>query len=296
MELYAKKSLGQHFLNSKHVLDQIIETASLQKGEMVLEIGPGTGVLTEALLETGVKVIAIEKDVRAIGLLQTKFEVASHSGQLNVIEGDVLDETFNERFTILDGGYSIVANIPYYITGAILEKFLEQEPRPNRMVLLVQREVAERIISGTSIANSKGNNDGKESILSISVKAFGTPKLIAKVPRGAFTPAPTVDSAILSITDISNKKFIANNVEISDFFDIVHAGFAHKRKFLIRNLESVSITKDPKKSVHVDQQKLATIWVDLGFDPKTRAEDLSVDQWISLASRFMIQSVGEIEC
>ncbi len=271
MKLYAKKSLGQHFLNSKHVLEQIIEAAQIQKGETVLEIGPGTGVLTEALLEAGANVVAIEKDSRAIELLRIKFEVASQSGQLKVIEGDILDEklitenqsgSFNLQSSIINSQYSIVANIPYYITGAILEKFLEHEPRPNKMVLLVQKEVAERIVS----------KNGKGSILSISVKAFGTPELVAFVPRGAFIPPPTVDSAILSISNISDKHFIEKGVDIPRFFAVLKAGFAHKRKYLIRNLEAVT-----------DRDNLTKGWESQKFDTKIRAEDVSLDQWLEIS-------------
>ncbi len=276
MQLYAKKSLGQHFLNSRHVLEQIIAAAELAKGDNVLEIGPGTGILTEALLETGANVLAIEKDERAIGLLQTKFEVASHSGRLKVIEGDIL----NAQCPTPNAQFSVVANIPYYITGAILEKFLEHEPRPTQMVLLVQKEVAERIIA----------SDGKESILSISVKAFGTPRLIAKVPRGAFTPAPTVDSAILSISNISNGRFTGNNVDIKWFFALVRAGFAHKRKFLIRNIEEIAdqgdIAVQNDAVPNISAEKLREVWENLGFDPKIRAEDLNIDKWLLLAAKL----------
>jgi len=286
MKLYAKKSLGQHFLNSKHVLGQIIEAAQLQKGETVLEIGPGTGILTEALLEAGANVVAIEKDHRAIELLRIRFEVASQSGQLVVIEGDILDEGLIDQLSMINRNngpettvkrnvaslknreYSIVANIPYYITGAILEKFLEHEPRPNRMVLLVQKEVAERIVAGR---DEKALNK-KESILSISIKAFGKPTIITSVPRGAFTPAPTVDSAVLSITNISDDRFTEKHVAISRFFSLVKAGFAHKRKFLIRNLEP-----------EIDPTLLDQIWNQLKLDKKIRAEDVSVEQWIDIS-------------
>lgn len=263
MELFAKKSLGQHFLNSVHVLDQIIEAAHIKIGESVLEIGPGTGILTERLLKVGAKVLAVEKDVRAKEVLGKKFEQELKSGQLELIEGDVLsDKTLDSRIRGNDREkYALVANIPYYITGAILEKFLEHEPRPDRMVLLVQKEVAERIVA----------RDGKESILSISVKAFGTPKIIAKVPRGAFTPPPTVDSAILSIEGINNTLFQQKNVAISRFFEVVRAGFAHKRKFVFRNLEAVS-----------SKEKLEIAWGAGGFNPKIRAEDITPTQWIEI--------------
>ncbi len=275
MKLFAKKSLGQHFLNSTHVLEQIISASHIQQGEQVLEIGPGTGVLTRALLNSGAQVIAVEKDQRAIGMLEQDFFTEIKNGSLKIISGDVLYENTLNTETISNGSYALVANIPYYITGAILEKFLEHEPRPNRMVLLVQKEVAERICA----------RDSKESILSVSVKAFGTPKIIAKVPPGAFTPPPTVDSAILSIENVSAKLFEASssehtspespkNVDISRFFRIVKAGFAHKRKFVTRNLEAI-----------LSKEEVGIIWKKLGLNEKVRAEDMTVGEWIEVASQ-----------
>jgi 16S rRNA (adenine1518-N6/adenine1519-N6)-dimethyltransferase len=266
MKLFAKKSLGQHFLISKSVLAEIISTANIQKGENILEIGPGTGILTQALLATGAQVIAVEKDDRAFDILNQAFFKEIQSGALKLIKGDVLES--DASYLIPHTSYSIVANIPYYITGAILEKFLEHEPRPSRMVLLVQKEVAERIV-----AKPEGNKEqGKESILSISVKVFGEPKLVAKVPPGAFKPPPTVDSAILSITNISAKNFTENGVNIPKFFEILRAGFAHKRKFLKRNLEEV-----------VPAEKISETWNALKLDEKIRAEDLKTEDWIRIA-------------
>jgi 16S rRNA (adenine1518-N6/adenine1519-N6)-dimethyltransferase len=294
----AKKSLGQHFLNSPSVLAKIIAAAKLQPGgrsqtgETVLEIGPGTGVLTEALLEaggsagggsrsdSGARVIAVEKDHIAFEFLKIKFDEAIRAGRLKLIEGDILDERIDAN--IPNDKFALVANIPYYITGAILEKFLEYGPRPDRMVLLVQKEVAERIVAKP--ASGQRASAGKESILSISVKAFGTPHLVATVPRGAFTPAPTVDSAILAIEDISDRNFSSPDKDsvssdtdttsdkIARFFEIVRAGFAHKRKFLIRNLETVAT-----------RSALERAWKDLGLSEKVRAEELSCAQWISVS-------------
>ncbi len=270
--LKPKKSLGQHFLHSPSALKKIVDAAHIAPGETVLEIGPGTGVLTKALLETGAKVVAIEKDNRAFDVLSNKFAPEIVNEKLELVIGDVLEENFsstsNLSTKLREGKYALVANIPYYITGAILEKFLEYSPRPNRMVLLVQKEVAERIVA----------RDKKESILSISVKAFGTPRVIAIVPRGAFVPAPNVDSAILEINDISGKNFTAitkknqNNVEIARFFEIVKVGFAHKRKFVKRNLESV-----------LDQKTLEQIWTEQNIPEKIRAEDMSLEQFIYLS-------------
>lgn len=253
----AKKSLGQHFLRSKYILGRIVETAKIKEGDQILEIGPGTGILTEELLRVGAHVLAIEKDIRAIETLKENLNRFITLGKLNLIEGDIL----KEKIPFEEGKYSIVANIPYYITGAILERFLEHSPRPIHMVLLVQKEVAERIVA----------RDGKESILSLSVKAFGTPKIISKVPKNAFSPAPNVDSAILEIENIGSGNF--NSVkEINNFFRILKTGFSHKRKMLINNLVEI-----------FDKNTLEKAWKDMKIDKKERAENISLDKWTFLA-------------
>ncbi len=280
MKLFAKKSLGQHFLNSKHVLEQIITAGNIKNGETILEIGPGTGILTEALLKTGSKVIAVEKDSRAHDVLKEKFAPEITAGQLVLIIGDILDESHLASSFKLPMSYALIANIPYYITGAILEKFLEHAPRPNRMVLLVQKEVADRIVARPLQSTGKS----KESILSISVKVFGTPHFIAKVPRGAFTPPPTIDSAILSIENVSDdafKSILTKNPDgISYFFIIVRVGFAHKRKLLKRNLEDVV-----KRSI------LDIVWEKLHLFEKIRAEDMSPADWITLGYAIILEEI-----
>ncbi len=260
MELFAKKSLGQHFLNSPSVLAKIVEAAHLSPGETVLEIGPGTGILTTALLGAGARVIAVEKDQRALAVLQEKFSQEILTGKLVLQYADIL-EADRVSLGLADGGYALVANIPYYITGAILESSLEHEPRPSRMVLLVQKEVAQRIVAA----------DKKESILSISVKAFGTPKLVDTVPRGAFVPPPKVDSAILSIEKISSERFTKIGLEIRGFFDLVKAGFAHKRKFAKNNVAAI-----------LDKETIDHAWKKSHLDEKIRAENMTLDDWLSL--------------
>jgi 16S rRNA (adenine1518-N6/adenine1519-N6)-dimethyltransferase len=157
--------------------------------------------------------------------------------------------------------YKIIANIPYNITGAIFRKFLSGNVKPERMILLVQKEVAQRIVA----------HDNKESILSLSVKVYGTPKYIMKVEKRFFSPSPKVDSAILSITKISNDNF-KNVAEENLFFEIIRAGFAHKRKFLIKNLEILQKNPD----------RIENIFKKLKIDPKSRAENLKLEKWLEI--------------
>lgn len=255
----AKKSLGQHFLTSTAAVHHMVTASGAHKGDTVLEIGPGKGVLTKALLETGAQVIVIEKDDRMIPLLSETFAKELESGQLTLIHEDILDT--NISLVTKDKPYKVIANIPYYITGEILRLFLEHTDQPESMTLLVQKEVAERMVA----------RDHKESILSLSVKAFGTPSLVAVVKRGSFFPIPNVDSAIIHIADISKK--ILNGVSPIHFFTLIKAGFAHKRKILISNLSEL-YTKDT----------LSRAFTKLSLLENVRGEDMDISTWINLAS------------
>jgi len=292
----AKKSLGQNFLKSESALRKIIEAGEISPLDIVLEIGPGKGALTKKLLEKAGHVIAVEKDRELFELLQNKFENEIKEGKLILIEDDILkyditrtmqdivlkilggrDGDGQRKFStenfcafqnnILYGSlpYKIIANIPYNITGAILKKFLEEKVQPIMMVLMVQNEVAKRIVA----------RDEKESILSISVKAYGTPKIEMKVPARYFSPAPKVDSAIISIKNISRKFFIENKINENDFWQIIHAGFAHKRKKLSSNLKKMQNYKQIYKGGGV----ASTIIDALG---NKRAEELQLEDWKNL--------------
>ena len=261
-----KKSLGQHFLTSPHYLAMIADAAEIGAGEAVLEIGPGEGALTRERLARGAVVTAIEKDRRLIPLLQKLFAKETTHRKFFLHEGDVLEFDIS-NLELGTGVYKLVANIPYYITGAILEKFLSAQHQPSNMVLLVQKEVAGRIA-----------REKKESILSLSVKAYGEPRYIKTVPAGAFSPPPSVDSAILSIKNISRKNFKSPSTSLrtsseleKKFFALVHAGFAHKRKLLARNLEPV-LGKD-----------CSSILQKAEIAPNARAEDVPLAQWLKLA-------------
>jgi len=256
--MYAKKSLGQHFLTSEKALDTIIDAADPKADDLILEIGPGKGVLTDKLLPFAGKIIAVEKDDNLYEMLKEKYGDA-----VDLVHGDILDFDPETLQFYKDLDYKLVANIPYNITGAILRKFLSAPYQPERMVLLVQKEVAERI------ARSE-----KESILSISVKAYGTPKYVETVKAGSFSPPPKVDSAIICIQGISKNFFEGFSEDV--FFEMLKAGFASKRKKLSSNLSTLY----PKEKV----EKAFGL---LGLDDNTRAEDVDIDMWQKLGKALL---------
>lgn len=263
---YAKKKFGQNFLKSSSALEKIVRVAGLSNTDTVLEIGPGRGALTKKLLESGAQVRALEIDPDMIEILEEKFEEEIRSRRLQIFEGDIEKISPHE---LIDAPYKLVANIPYYITGLIIKKFLESDHQPTSMTLLVQKEVAERIVDGSE----GGKNRSKENILSLSVKVFGNVRYVATVPAAAFNPAPRVDSAIIHISDISQERLNNAGITVSDFFTLVKAGFAQKRKTLRNNLVQKGYEK------HAIEQTLETMNIDI----RIRAEDLTLDQWIELA-------------
>lgn len=253
----AKKSLGQHFLHAPNVVGAMVHAARIGPGETVLEIGPGKGVLTRGLLKAGANVIAIEKDPRSIEYMKELFAEEIGSGKLKLVEEDIL-KTEPKDLGLVKGNYIIAANIPYYITGEIIRKFLTANDQPSRMVLLVQKEVAKRIVAA----------DGRESLLSLSVKAYGEPKYIGTVPKRSFRPVPGVDSAIILVDNISKRFFEEAKIAERSFFEVVRAGFAHKRKILKGNLAGI-----------MPVQALEKLWKEKNLPPSVRAETLLIGQW-----------------
>lgn len=254
----AKKSLGQHFLTSEAALRSILAAADLRKSDTVLEIGPGRGALTHSLLESGVRVIAAEKDRELIPLLSEKFSDALARKQFRLIEGDILELSLEK--VVGRKSYKVVANIPYYITGILLRRLFSGDRKPERAVLLLQREVAERIVA----------RNGKESILSLSVKAYGEPRYIKTVPRGSFNPPPQVDSAVLLVENIRNP--FKSSAEEASFFELIRAGFSSKRKKLIGNLAKLHGKEDLLNTF--DRLRLAE---------SVRAEDVPLAAWKQLS-------------
>ncbi len=256
---YAKKSLGQNFLKSKQAVRSIIAAGELHEADTVLEIGPGKGMLTEEILKHAGHVIAIEKDSRLIETLQEKFTAEISAGKFKIIEGDILETNISD-LGLGDHSYKLIANIPYYITGQIIRLFLESVTQPERMVLMLQKEVADRIVA----------RDGKESILSMAVKAYGEPKYIEKVPAKYFSPEPNVDSAILLIKNISKNNFA--DISEEAFFKIIKTGFAHKRKQLAGNLSDL-----------YSKEKILETFAKCAIPEQARGEDLPFETWLALA-------------
>ena len=218
----AKKALGQNFLKAQSIIKKMVSAGEISSKDTVLEIGPGKGALTAELLQTGAKVVAIEKDSELIPILTEKFQTYINSGHLILTEGDALDLNTQK---ILGTEYKVVANIPYYITGALIRFFLESEDQPTSIVFLMQKEVAQRICA----------KDGKSSILSLSVQAFSDPKYIMKVAPRAFSPAPKIDSAIVQFTNINKSRL--KNTTSEAFFGVIKQAFSQKRKTLVNNLK-----------------------------------------------------------
>lgn len=251
--LRPSKGLGQNFLQDNHALQKIVAAADLEPGDSVLEIGPGLGSLTRYLALATRSVTAVELDRNLFPALQA---VLAPYPNVRLVHGDILEMAPAEL--VEASGYLVVANIPYYITSALLRHLLESEPRPRRLVLTVQREVAERICAAP----------GQMSLLALSVQAYGMPRLVASIPAGAFYPPPNVDSAVVRIEIEARPRFPASEMET--FFRLARAGFSQKRKTL-RNALAGGLGIEPTEA-----ERLLTA---AGIDPRRRAETLSLEEW-----------------
>ena len=245
-----KKSLGQNFLVNKGILDKIIRAAELDKNDTILEIGPGTGVLTKKLARNAGRVIAVEKDCRLVEMLKTEILTKSVDGNVEIVEEDVLK--FNPTtYNLKPKAYKVIGNIPYYITSYLLKTVFEKWPVPIFIVLMVQKEVAQRIVA----------KPPEMSLLALSVQFYAEPKIVSYVSRGSFRPMPKVDSAIIRLIPNSEQR-TANSEQ---FFKLIKTAFAGKRKQL-KNTLGIEILKNT------------------GIKPESRPEELSLDDWLKLAS------------
>jgi 16S rRNA (adenine1518-N6/adenine1519-N6)-dimethyltransferase len=250
-----KAKLGQHFLTRPEIAQWVATCIPLNKKSVVLEIGPGHGILTKELLKVVDTVVAVEKDTVLVEELKETFTKEIASGKLVLLKEDIRNFSA-EDCTHLSLGYSLVANIPYYITGYIIRKFLTTKHQPANISILIQKEVAERIVA----------KNLKHSLLSLSVHAYGTPKLEKVVKAGAFSPPPKVDSAILSIQNISRQYFDEKTDE-SAFFELLHTAFSQKRKTLGSTL---------RKTVPTERFERCNV------DKKARPEDMPLEKWFCL--------------
>lgn len=249
-----QKRLGQNFLIDKNVLDKIVEVAELNKYDFVLEIGPGLGALTEELTERACGVVAIEADKKLAHELREKFKIVKN---LKIIEEDFLKLDLSKLDLKKD--YKVVANLPYSITSATIRKIMEADSKPSMAVLMVQKEVAERICA----------KSGNMNLLALSVQYFGTPKLLFTVSKESFWPVPKVDSAVIKIT--MDKKRDKKDAE--KFFRIARVGFSAPRKQLQNNLSN---------GLHIMKEEVKSFLEKAGLDPKVRPEDLEVEDWESI--------------
>jgi 16S rRNA (adenine1518-N6/adenine1519-N6)-dimethyltransferase len=255
-DLQPKKSLGQNFLHDPHVLEKIVSVAEVGPDDRVLEIGPGTGLLTAHLADIASEVVAVELDTRLKPILDAQF--AAHPN-VRVIWDDILNVNVDSLFEGRD--YIVVANVPYYITSAILKHLLEREHKPRRIILTVQLEVAERVAARP--------ND--MSLLAVSVQFFGRPHMAGKLNPAVFWPRPDVESALLRI-DV----FPTPPVDVPDvktFFRVARAGFGQKRKQLRNSLGS---------GLQLNAEQLAAVSAASGVDLTRRAETLTLEEWAAL--------------
>jgi len=255
--LRAHKGLGQNFLQDPLALEEIVSAAEIQPTDTVLEIGPGLGSLTRYLAVAVKQVVAVELDSKLLPALQA---VLTPYPNVRLIQGDILK--LSPKDLIAEKDYLVVANIPYYITSAVIRHLLENDPKPRRIVLTVQKEVAERICA----------KPGDMSLLALSVQVYGRPRIAARIPASAFFPAPKVDSAVLSV-DIYPAPLIKPEL-LNIFFKLIKAGFSQKRKTLRNSLSS---------GLHISPTNAADLLMSVDIDPQRRAEALSIEEWQTLS-------------
>ena len=254
------KGLGQNFLQDPIALEKIVSAAQIQPTDTVLEIGPGLGSLTRYLAASAKEIIAVELDQHLLPPL--KASLAQYSN-VRIIHGDILELNLNELIRTND--YIVAANIPYYITSAVIRHLLESDSKPQRIVLTIQKEVAQRICE----------KPGDMSLLALSVQVYGKPRIAALIPAGAFVPSPNVDSSVLTI-EIYPEPLIPKGL-LDTFFRLIKAGFGQKRKTLRNALSS---------GLYISPTAAAELLHRAEIDPMRRAETLSIEEWQRLCEKI----------
>lgn len=254
--LRPQQAAGQNFLLDETVAEAMVDAAGVGEGDTVLEIGPGLGVLTDALLERGAQVVAVELDQRLFAYLQDKYRAKNN---LKLMQGDIFRVNLHDY--VQDGKYQLVANLPYSATSLIFRNFLSLAPRPTSLTTMIQRDVAERIVA----------QPGQMSVLSVMVQYYSQPSMLFDVPATSFTPTPKVVSSVLHCE-------VTRAVQETDkaFFQLVRSGFSARRKQLKNTLSA---------SLHRPVGEVEKMLEKANIPPTARAQELSVENWLSLAKK-----------
>lgn len=260
----AKKRFGQHFLNDLNILNRIADAAEVSRDATVVEIGPGQGALTAVLAERAARVVAVEVDRDLVPLLRDRFAADKH---VAIIEGDVLDSTPGAVLAQAGAAapYIVVANLPYNIAAAVLRAFLEGDVPPERMVVMVQLEVAKSIAA----------RPGSMTLLGVATQVHGEARVVMQVPPGAFSPPPKVQSAVVRI-DVAPQPRV--DVPLESFFRVVRAGFGNPRKQLRNSLSF---------GLHVKQDVVDAVLASAGMDVTLRPQVLSLDDWAAITRAWI---------
>lgn len=265
----ANKALGQNFLISDYVVDNIIENSNITKSDLIIEIGPGLGTLTSKLLEKAGKVIAIELDTKVLNILNDRFALYKNFELINndVLKVD-LKNIINSNLTGNITNAKVVANLPYYITTPIIMKLLEENLPLDTITVMVQKEVAERLCALPGIKEA--------GCITYSIYYYTEPKIILNVPRNSFVPAPEVDSAVINLKLLDKPRVQLSNETL--FFNIIRAAFSQKRKTLINGLVNNKII--------ASKDEAENILTSLGIDIKIRGEKLSIQDFANLTKKI----------
>lgn len=257
-----RAKLGQHFLTSVKIAEKIADLADLSSSDVVLEIGPGKGILTQYLIKKAGRVIAVEKDEKLYEFLKEKFADAKN---LELINADIRD-FLNTKYQILNTEYKVVANIPYYLTSYLFRLLLEKSKiKPKKIVVMIQKEVAKRICA----------KPPKMNLLALSVQVYGKPKIAFIVKKGSFSPPPKVDSAVLVVDGISSEFFQESKIQEKSFFEFLKAGFSQPRKMLVNNL-----------GANHKKLKVKKVLQDCGVDKAIRPQNLSLENWACVFKKW----------
>jgi 16S rRNA (adenine1518-N6/adenine1519-N6)-dimethyltransferase len=267
IEISPKKSLGQNFLLDENILQEIAELAEVSDNDVILEIGPGTGLLTKELATRARKVIAIEKDERLISVLQKNLE---NFDNVKIISDDIKNIISSINSLELEkGNYKLVANLPYYLSSFIIRRFLEIDEKPEKITITLQKELAERICE----------KPGNMSLISVMVNFYGEPRLGPVITRDKFYPSPQVDSQIVVIDKINSP----NDIDIKFFFRTLRIGFSSKRKMLWKNL---------RNGFRLSKEQIFKIFGEININTMSRAQELSLEQWKKLSTKIKLLEIS----